>query len=224
MSKNKSYFDPQSAFTMTPGQQPLQDLAEIRDLMRNATRFMSLSGLSGVSAGLIALIGAAGTWYYLLRNGIYDELDAWYGTRVSNEVLIQLVLIALLILVCAVGAASYFTIRHSRRQQQPIWTYASRQLALNIFIPLTAGAVFCIELAIVGAGGMVPGATLLFYGLALLNGSKYTVPEIRYLGMLEIGLGLISSMFWGWGLLFWTIGFGGLHIVYGAVMYYRYER
>ncbi|MES2397617.1 MAG: hypothetical protein V4549_16525 [Bacteroidota bacterium] len=67
-------------------------------------------------------------------------------------------------------------------------------------------------------------SSLLFYGLALINASKYTLNDIRYLGICEIVLGLIASLYIGYGLLFWAAGFGVLHIVYGAVMYYKYER
>jgi hypothetical protein len=44
------------------------------------------------------------------------------------------------------------------------------------------------------------------------------------LGICEIGLGLIASIYMGYGLLFWAVGFGVLHIIYGIVMYMKYER
>jgi hypothetical protein len=65
---------------------------------------------------------------------------------------------------------------------------------------------------------------LIFYGMALLNGSKYTYHEIRALGILEVLLGLIASMNLGHGLLFWALGFGVLHIIYGVLVWYRHER
>lgn len=67
-------------------------------------------------------------------------------------------------------------------------------------------------------------ATLVFYGLALLNASKYTLSDIRYLGLLEIVTGLMATFFIEYGLLFWAFGFGLLHIVYGIFMYYKYEK
>ena len=65
---------------------------------------------------------------------------------------------------------------------------------------------------------------LIFYGLALINSSKYTFFEIRYLGIAEIVLGLIASVFVSSGLILWAAGFGLLHIIYGIIMYYKYER
>ena len=72
--------------------------------------------------------------------------------------------------------------------------------------------------------GLVAPTTLLFYGLALYNAGKYTLDEIRYLGVSEIILGLLGCIFIGYGLMFWALGFGVLHIVYGFMMWWKYER
>jgi hypothetical protein len=58
----------------------------------------------------------------------------------------------------------------------------------------------------------------------LINASKYTFNDIRYLGFCEIILGLGAAVYVGYGLYFWALGFGILHIIYGAMMYYKYER
>ena len=65
---------------------------------------------------------------------------------------------------------------------------------------------------------------LLFFGLALLNASKYTFGEIKILGISEIILGLVSMYWTSLGLLFWAIGFGLFNIIYGVYMYVKYER
>ena len=57
-----------------------------------------------------------------------------------------------------------------------------------------------------------------------VNASKYTLNDIRYLGLTEIFLGLVALVFLEYSLLFWAIGFGLVHIIYGIVMYYKYER
>ena len=66
--------------------------------------------------------------------------------------------------------------------------------------------------------------SLIFYGLALVNASKYTLTDIRYLGYCEIVLGLVNMFYIGKGLYFWAAGFGVLHIIYGAIMWCKYER
>jgi hypothetical protein len=64
----------------------------------------------------------------------------------------------------------------------------------------------------------------VFYGLALVNASKYTLTDIRYLGITEIILGILNIFFLRRGLYFWALGFGVLHIIYGLVMWWKYER
>jgi hypothetical protein len=95
---------------------------------------------------------------------------------------------------------------------------------INLAIPLAVGGIFCAILLYHGIVYLMAPAMLIFYGLALVNGSKYTLTDIRYLGLSEIVLGVFAAFFIGYGLLAWAIGFGVLHIVYGTLMYYKYER
>ena len=212
---------------MTDYKNQLKDISEIRNLMEESTRFVSLSGLSGVSAGIVALIGAAGTYMYLHDTGIYElAIKTLRGETYvpPGNRLFELIGIALLILICAFSAATFFTVRNARRQGKKIYTRSSFRMGLNLSIPLIAGAIFCIQLALYGATKLVAPTTLIFYGMALLNAGKYTLREIRYLGISEIILGLIAMVFPGYGIIFWAIGFGVLHIVYGTMMYLKYER
>jgi hypothetical protein len=71
--------------------------------------------------------------------------------------------------------------------------------------------------------GIVAPLTLIFYGLALVNASKYTLSEVRWLGLTQILLGLAAAHFIGYGLVFWALGFGLVHILYGLVMHYKYK-
>jgi hypothetical protein len=91
-------------------------------------------------------------------------------------------------------------------------------------IPLAAGGIFCISLLWHGQIAFIAPATMVFYGLALVNASKYTLNDVRYLGVIEIVTGLIASAVIEYGLLFWAFGFGIVHIVYGITMYYKYEK
>jgi multisubunit Na+/H+ antiporter MnhB subunit len=202
----------------------LKDISEIRSLMEQSTKFMSLSGLSGISAGIVGLIGAFATYQYLAGIEIYATLTKTGKINVSNEQLLTLVGIAMVILSVAVGLASFFSIRMARKKKLPIWNSTSKRLLMSIFVPLMVGAIFCLQLAIYEAGGLIPAATLLFYGLALLNASKYTISEIHYLAISQLLLGLIGSFFPEMGLFFWGMGFGVMHIVYGTIMYWKYER
>ena len=100
----------------------------------------------------------------------------------------------------------------------------AKRVLFNMMIPLAAGGFFSIILFFHGEFGLIAPAMLIFYGLALFTTSKYTFSDIRVLGLVEIVLGLISSFFIGYGLLFWAIGFGLMHIIYGIILYIKYER
>ncbi len=202
----------------------LKDISEIRNLMEQQTKFLSLSGLSGVGAGTVALIGAYITYEYLLAKGIYQSLQRTSSYELMGNELLELFVIASSILVCALLAATFFSYRMAKQNKLPFWNKTAKRMLIDMAIPLGVGGIFSIELAIYSLGGLVPGATLIFYGLSLLNGGKYTQPEIRYLGICQIMLGLIAGFFIGYGLFFWAIGFGVLHIVYGLILYQKYER
>ena len=207
---------------MNQQQEQLATLHEIRNIMDRSSRFISLSGLSGISAGLTALAGAAVVQWYLGEHDIAYRGN--YNITLTQETILFLLAVALVVMVVALGLASFFTIRRARRNNQHIWDSKSQRLLVNLAIPLAAGGVFCAVLLYHGLIYLIAPAMLVFYGLALINGSKYTFSDIRYLGFCELVLGLLSSFFLSYGLLSWTIGFGVLHIVYGALLYFKYER
>jgi len=198
----------------------IEDLKEIKDIMNRSSRFISLSGLSGISAGISALIGAFMAYRMVYTNPDYQEYGRIF---LNNESLTQLLLIALGTLILAVGTGIYFTTRETKRRNQRIWDIQTKRLLINLSIPLLTGGILCLMLLFKGYIGLVAPLTLIFYGLALVNASKYTLNEIRSLGLIEIVLGLIATYYIGFGLLFWSIGFGVLHIIYGIIMQWRYK-
>lgn len=204
---------------MINSEKHLQDLREIRALMERSARFISLSGLSGISAGIFALAGAAVTWNRFHAGGLRPGVMY----RTASENILFLAVVALIVLVLSVAAGIFFTTRNAKRKGQKIWDKTSRNMLINLALPLLSGGIFCWIL-LYHAPQLIFAAMLIFYGLALLNASKFTLPDIRYLGISEIVLGLLCGFMVGYGLLFWSIGFGVLHIVYGSVMYFRYER
>ena len=100
----------------------------------------------------------------------------------------------------------------------------SKRLTINLMIPLITGGLFILAMLQNDEWRYVAPACLVFYGLALVNASKYTLTDIRYLGYAEIVLGLINTQFIGYGLYFWAAGFGLLHIIYGFSMWWKYDR
>ena len=206
----------------SPADQSLETLQDIKKMMERSSRFISLSGLSGVSAGICALVGAwiAHGWIdpYLPANDLLSLED-----RIGLE--FKMVILGGSVLVAALVSSTWFTWRKARKSNLPIWDITSRRLAVNMAIPLIAGGFFVLGLLDSRSGWVfVAPACLVFYGLALVNASKYTLTDIRYLGLLEIALGCICMYYPHDGLYFWAAGFGVLHIVYGLIMWWKYEK
>ena len=198
----------------------IEDLQEIRSIMDRSSKFISLSGLSGITAGISAILGAL-----LAYNTVYQDQDYLnYRKAVLNvESILQLIIIAVGVLVISIGSGLYFTKRKAKQVNQQLWDDRSKRLLINLLIPLIAGGILCIILLFKGLIGLAVPITLVFYGLALLNASKYTLSEVRSLGIAEILIGLIACQFIGYALIFWIIGFGILHIIYGIIMHYKYD-
>lgn len=203
----------------------LEDISEIKSMMSRSSRFISLSGLSGILAGIYALVGAA-LAYLTLKSGsyYYDAIPRSDYEKLEAGMIADLVSIAIGVIVLALLTGIILSMRKAKRSGEKIWDVTSKRLVLNFFIPLVAGGIFCLVLLQYGIVGLVASATLIFYGLACVNASKYTLGDVRYLGIANIVLGLIATQFIGYGLFFWALGFGVLHIVYGAVMHFKYDR
>ena len=208
-----------------PHSDSLQDVKDIKRLMERSSRFISLSGLSGVSAGISALAGAAIARYVVLKNYYDGDRGPGFFTASNlQELKFQLLGLAAGVFITAFLLAFFFTWRKSATQGISLWNYTSRRLFWNMVIPLVAGGLFILAMLQYDEWRFVAPASLIFYGLALVNASKYTLTDIRYLGFCEIVLGLLNMLWIGDGLCFWAIGFGILHIVYGVIMWWKYER
>lgn len=217
----------------------IDDLSEIKSLMNKSSRFMSLSGLSGILAGVYALVG----FFFAYRRlafqvlpgissdslpegtdyGLGGLLSAFTGGYL-NGITLELAVIGLLTLIVALATGIILTLRKAKKQNEKLWNAVSKRLAINFMIPLIAGGVFCIVLLQYGIIGLVAPATLIFYGLALINASKYTLGDIKYLGLANVIIGLLATQFIGYGLFFWALGFGIFHIIYGSIMHFKYDR
>ncbi len=195
----------------------LKDIQDIKHMMSQSTQFISLSGLSGVLAGIYGLIGAT----YV--NSLILQHEGEYITLESSTFK-QIILTAFIVLVASIVTASVMTINKAKKQGEKVWNASSKRLIINFLIPFCTGGIFSLLLLRHGYYGLIAPITLMFYGLACLNASKYTLRDVRYLGITEIILGLLAVEFSGFGLYFWILGFGICHIIYGAMMYYKYDR
>ena len=202
------------------------ELASIRSLMERSSKFISLSGLSGILAGVYALIGAAAAYYLLTSNTVREyPYHGYYSFgHLFNSLVGQLLIIAVLVFAASVTSGIILTNRKARRKGQAIWGSTSKALLFNMATPLVAGALLLFIFIVHGYYGIVGPSSLVFYGLALVGAGNFTFTLVKYLGLCEIAIGLIAACLPGYGLLFWAIGFGVLHIVYGSMMYFKYDR
>lgn len=194
----------------------LKDISDIKNMMNRSTRFISLSGLSGILAGIYALIGAA-VAYWLVANSKreYLILD---GT-IFKLVMLDLFLIAFL----SIATGVFLTTRKAKKNNEKIWDASSQRLIINFLIPLVVGGLYILIILGQQKYGQTAALMLIFYGLALISASKYSVGDIRYLGYIQVVLGLICAVFPGYGFWLWVLGFGVLHIIYGTLMYFKYD-
>lgn len=201
----------------------LRDIAEMRSMMERSTKFLSLSGLAGIMAGLYALAGA-GIAYKVFSFNPNEIVSGSFKAEGASSGLLKVILLAVAVLALAVGTAVFLSRQKAKRSGEKLWNPTARRLLINLAVPLVAGGLLILVLIAKGLIGLIAPFTLLFYGLALFNASKFTYEEVKSLGLIEMGLGLASAYFVGYGLLFWALGFGVVHIVYGIYMHYRYER
>jgi hypothetical protein len=200
---------------------PQETLQDIKRIMERSSRFISLSGWSGISAGICALGGA---WAAYARIQTYQAVNYGFNVAAADDLLVDLLVIAAITFVAALVTAFLFTWLRSRKDNVPMWGRTAQRLFINTVIPIAVGGVVILRAMEWGYYELVAPGCLIFYGLAVVNGSKYTLGEVRYLGYGQIILGIINLYWIGAGLYFWAAGFGVLHILYGAIMWWKYER
>jgi hypothetical protein len=208
---------------MKQQQDYIRDISEIRSMMERSTKFLSLSGWAGIMAGIYALIGA----YVAYKVFYFNPDEVVYSSFEEGRLswgLIQVVLLAVAVLVLSIGTAVYFSSRKAAKRNETLWNATSKRLMFNMGIPLSAGGFFIVILILKGLIALIAPVTLLFYGLSLYMASRYTYEDIKVLGLVQVVLGLLSSYFTGYGLLFWALGFGVGHIIYGAYIHFKYDR
>ena len=194
----------------------LTEIKEIRKMMEESSRFLSLSGLSGILVGVYALVGSL-LAYNMTQN------DGLFGEFISDLVVPQIFFLALLILTISVLTIVFLTLRRAKKAGKKFWNPGTKQMMINLTVPLISGGFLIMVFVFRGYYEIIASACLVFYGLALVNAAKYTRHEIFYLGLFEVTLGLLAALLPAFGILFWAFGFGILHIVYGTLMYFRYE-
>lgn len=208
--------------SMKKEQDYFRDLAEIRSMMERSSKFLSLSGWAGIMAGIYALIGASVAHYVLDID--LEQASGFSSTAVLAGELLPIIFLSILILILALGTAIFLSHRKAKKRGEKIWNGTSRRLLAHMAVPLVAGGILILISISTGLIILAVPLSLVFYGIALFNASLFTFEVLKYLGIIQIVLGLASAYFTGFGLLFWAIGFGVFHIIYGTYMHFKYER
>lgn len=211
---------------MNNPKEQLDAIKDMRNLMERSSRFLSLSGLSGVAIGIIALMGATALYLQFdlspLNSGFANKL-ASVQTTIGDKNFVFLIADAVIVLLVAVFAGILMSVNQSKKLQLPSWDLTAKRLLINLFIPLAAGGILCLIMIEKGELNYLIPLTLIFYGLALVNASKYSFDEIRTLGVLQTVLGLIAAWHPDYALLLWATGFGILHIGYGLLIHTKHQ-
>lgn len=201
---------------MENNNEALKAVHDIKSMMEKSSHFTSFSGTSAILIGTIALAGAA------MAKAILD--DTLHLSIAPNSFLL-LIAVGIGVFLLSLIFVLYFSARKARKAGQQ---FASKQMwrtLINFLLPLFVGGLFCASLIAGGEYRLLTPAMLLFYGLALVNASKYTFGSIFWLGCIELLTGTLSLFLSSdYALLFWTIGFGWVHIIYGIYFYFAVER
>jgi hypothetical protein len=202
-------------------QESISALAEIKRVMQRSERFISLSGWSGIAAGVVGLTGA---YYAHKKIQHFQQMQIHQADACKSCLAQSLLSTAMAVLAIALFAAFTFTYVKAKKDGVPIWGHTARRLLWHTIMPIGVGGLVVIRLIQIEQYDWIVPMSLLFYGLGLINGSKFTLGTVAYLGYAELALGLIGVWIPEKGLLLWGIGFGILHIIYGIVMWWKFDR
>jgi len=206
--------------------QSIEDIKAIRQMMEDSSKFLSLSGLAGVLAGIYAILGALYSYFFIFEKGkhFYNEFMISLTNKTTLEIRLSLIAVAFVVFALAAITGIFLSQQKAKKAGLKLWNGTAKKILIEMASILIIGGAFCLVLFYHGDLRLVASATLIFYGLALISVSKYTHRDIKYLGYSEAVIGLIAGVFLSYGIVFWSLGFGVLHIIYGIVMYLKYER
>jgi hypothetical protein len=179
------------------------NLRFIRETMERAGSFTAVPGWGGVAMGVTALGAAA-------IAAQHPAPDAWLATWLTEALV-------------ATGIAAWTIAAKARAAQMPLFAGPGRKFVLAFAPPIAAGALFTAVLLRAGLRGDLPGAWLLLYGAAVLSAGTYSIRVVPLMGLCFMVLGAVALFSpAAWGDAFMAAGFGGLHILFGAIIARRH--
>jgi hypothetical protein len=186
----------------------LDHLRFIRETMEGAACFTGVSGLGEVVVGGTALVAA---WVAWGQTSAFGWLLTWLAEA-----------------VVAVAVTAGFIAWKARRAEIPLLSKTTRRFALGLFPPMIAGALLTFVLFLQGSTAVLPGLWLLLYGAGVVTGGAYSVRIVPVMGLAFMALGTLALAALAfaappaWSDALMALGFGGLHIVFGAIIAWRH--
>jgi hypothetical protein len=184
-------------------EEAMENIRFIRETMERSTAFTAVPGKGGVAMGITALIAA----------GIAPRTttaEMWLATWVVEALV-------------ALAIGGWAMSRKARTANVPILSGPGRKFALSLSPPLLAGTLLTVALFRLGLVSTLPGTWLLLYGAGVVTGGAFSVKVVPLMGVCLMALGtaaLFSPA--SWGNAFMAAGFGGVHIIFGALIARRH--
>jgi hypothetical protein len=180
-----------------------RDLAFIRSTMARSGRFTAVSGKGGVAIGLL---GLATAWVAHRQTTAAAWLLSW-------------------LVAAALGAAIEGTllVAKARRTNEPLLRGVGRQFLFSLAPAATVAALLTMPLFSAGQLELLSALWLLCYGAGVLSAGVFSVPAVPAMGLCFLMLGTASLLCPpGFGDVFLAGGFGGLDLLFGALIWRRH--
>lgn len=185
------------------GQHAIENLRFIREAMERSASFTAVPGWGTAAMGATA-VGAA------VFAGRQASPWLWLEVWLAEGAL------AILIGCCAV-------MQKARAAQVPLLSGAGRKFALSLLPPVIAGALLTAVIARAGLIQALPGLWLLTYGVGAVAAGAFSIRLIPLMGVCFMAAGAAALFVpLAWGNVFLGAAFGGLHLIFGAVIARRY--
>jgi hypothetical protein len=192
-----------------------EHLRVIRQAMERSTKHSTLSGLSGVVVGLIALAGCLLTQTVLVKQvpspgWKFLIVGVWSGVLVLS-------LIADYLLTkrraAQVGKTAF----------SPLGKHLTRAAAPGFLLALAMSLFYAVHPGLIGA--YIYGVWMLCYAMSLLAVGMFSVKEVSVLGWAFLAAGAVTLLIPD-GVIgprtMMAVTFGGFHILYGVWMGHKY--
>lgn len=179
------------------------DLRFIRETMERSVAFTAVSGWGQIALGVSAWAAA---WFAARQIYAFAWLRVWLGEA-----------------VLALAIALFSMNWKANRRGLPLFSGPGRKVALGVLPSLVAGIFLTFLLYRTGLGSALPATWLLLYGAGLTTGGAFSVSIVPVMGVSFMVVGGLAALApAAWGNWFLATGFGGLHVVFGALIARRH--